>query len=183
MATALSGYSPVVSDDLTPSSPPAPPPPSTPNAPGPRSRRSNSAVGWVIAAVVVLVLAVAGGLFTAWIVANMKAVPGPVAGASPTPAHVTSSAHPSVAPGASVSPTDAPRFTPTPPPTAEVTLPPLTYVVEPGDHLVNIANLYGVTVQDILDLNGMTNPNKIQVGQTLLIPGYGNPPPTKPPKK
>jgi len=183
MAQAPSGYSPVVSDEVTPSSPPTPPLPSTSADSEPKSRRSNGAVGWVIAAVVVLALAVAGGLFTAWIVANMKAVPGPVAGASPTPAHVTSSAKPSIAPGASLLPTDAPRFTHTPPPTAEVTLPPFTYVVQPGDHLVNIANLYGVSVQDILDLNGMTNPNKLQVGQTLLIPGYGNPPPTKPPKK
>ena len=185
MAGAPSGYSPVVSDDVTPSSPPAPPPASIPDAPAPRSRGSNSAVGWVIAAVVVLALAVAGGLFTAWIVANMKAVPGPVAGASATPAHVGSSAVPSAQPGASVASTDAPRFTPTPQPTVEVTLAPFTYVVQPGDHLVNIANMFGVAVQDIIDLNGIKNANRLQVGQELLIPSYGvqpTPKPTKPPK-
>jgi LysM repeat protein len=185
MGRAPSGYSPVVSDDVTPSSQPAPPPPSTPDAPATRSRGSNSAAGWVIAAVVVLALAVAGGLFTAWIVANMKAVPGPVAGASATPAHVGSSSAPSAAPGATVAPTDAPRFTPTPPPTVEVTLAPFTYVVQPGDHLVNIANMFAVSVQDIISLNGIKNANRLQVGQELLIPGYGiqpTPKPTKPPK-
>lgn len=184
MPESRAGYSPHVTDDPTPTGPPAPPPTVPAAEQTTRPRASNGAVGWVIAAVVVLVLAVAGGLLTAWIVANMRAVPGPIAGASPTPGHVVSSAPPaSCSCIPSVAPTDAPRRTPTAPPTAEVTLPPFTYVVQPGDHLVNIANLYGVSVQDILDLNGMTNPNKIQVGQQLLIPGYGNPPPTKPPKK
>ncbi|HEY7025036.1 MAG TPA: LysM domain-containing protein [Candidatus Limnocylindrales bacterium] len=172
-----------MSDDVTPSSPPTPPPPIAPDPSKTRARASNGAVGWVIAAVVVLVLAVAGGLFTAWVVANMKAVPGPVAGASATPAHVDASAQPTVSPGASVEPTDAPRRTPTPPPTAEVTLPPFTYVVQPGDHLVNIAGMFQVAVQDIIDLNGIKNPNRLQVGQELLIPGYGVQPTPKPSKK
>lgn len=133
----------------------------------------------------VLALAVAGGLFSAWIVANMRAVPPPVA-AAPTPGQTISSAAPAGSAGASVAPTDAPRRTPTPAPTAEITPEPFVYVVEPGDHLVNIADLYGVSVQDIMDLNGITNPNRLSVGQQLLIPGYGvqpTPKPTKPPKK
>ena len=135
---------------------------------------------------VVLALAIAGGLFTGWIVANMKAVPGPVAGASPTPHATVPGAQPSASAAASSLPSGAPQHTPTPAPTVTVTAPPFTYVVQPGDHLVNIANMFAVDIQDVMDLNGITNPNRIQVGQELLIPGYGiqpTPKPTKPPKK
>jgi Tfp pilus assembly protein FimV len=134
--------------------------------------------------VVVLILAVAGGLFTAWVVANMRAVPAPVAFASPTPAPKASSCLGCASPTApAASSTPGPRFTPTPAPTVEVTPQPFTYVVQPGDHLVNIADLFQVSVQDIIDLNNIKNPNNIQVGQELLIPGYGVQPTPKPTKK
>lgn len=134
--------------------------------------------------VVVLILAVAGGLFTAWVVANMRAVPAPIAFASPTPAPHASSCLGCASPTApSASSTPGPRFTPTPVPTVELTPPPFTYVVEPGDKLVNIAAYFQVSVQDIIDLNNIKNPNNIQVGQELLIPGYGVQPTPKPTKK
>jgi len=160
--------------------------PGASDAPATAGRKSSGgAVGWLIAAVVVLVLAVAGGLFTAWVVANMRAVPGPVAAASPTPgqsAPAASSCACTPTPGTSAAPSGVPAHTPTPPPTPEVTLPPIVYVVQPGDHLVNIADLYSVSLQDVMELNGITNPNKISVGQEILIPGYGHLPPTKAPK-
>ena len=149
-------------------------------------RRASSGVfGWLIVAVIVLVLAVAGGLFTAWIVANMRAVPGPVALASPTPVAIGSSCTCTLTAPATELATPGARRTPTPLPTVETTPEPFTYVVQPGDHLVNIAGMFQVAVQDIIDLNGITNPNLLQVGQQLLIPGYGiqpTPKPTKPPK-
>jgi len=137
----------------------------------------------VIAVVVVLILAVAAGLFTAWIVANLRAVPG-VAAASPTPAPIASSACTDCASPSPVasSATAAPRFTPTPAPTVEITPPPFTYVVQPGDHLINIADMFQVDMQDIMDLNNISNPNKIYVGEQLLIPGYGVQPTPKPRK-
>ena len=188
MNVARAGYSPLVSDDFTPSGPAAAPPPQ-PDVPTSTPRRSRSGSSgfatWLIAAVVVLVLAVAGGLFTAWVVANMRAVPGPVAGASPTPRGSSASAAPSAAPGESLEPTGAPRRTPTAVPTVEVTAAPFVYVIQPGDHLVNIADMFQVDVQDIIDLNGIKNPDRIAVGQELLIPGYGvqpTPKPTKSPK-
>ena len=55
--------------------------------------------------------------------------------------------------------------------------------MEPGDKLVNIAAYFQVSVQDIIDLNNITNPNLITVGQELLIPGYGVQPTPKPTKK
>jgi hypothetical protein len=137
-----------------------------------------------LVAVVVLVLAVAGGLFTAWIVANMRAVPGgPIAAASATPgAAIASTCACTPSPAPSGLDTPGPRRTPTPLPTVEVTPAPFIYVIQPGDHLVNIADLYSVDIQDVMKLNGITNPNRISVGQQLLIPGYGVPPPTKKPR-
>ena len=134
-----------------------------------------------MAAAIVLILAVAGGLFTAWLVANMRAVPGPVAVASPTPVASGAVETPSSGEPSSVS-SEAPRRTPTPGPTAEVTPTPFVHVVQPGESLIYIAGLYHVTVDDIIALNDIQNPNRIQVGQELLIPGYGVPPTPKPPK-
>jgi LysM repeat protein len=63
----------------------------------------------------------------------------------------------------------APTATPTP----TATLPPgtqVTYVVQTGDTLYSIALHFGVSVQDLMNANGLTNPNYIQIGQTLIIP-------------
>ena len=129
---------------------------------------------------VVLILAVAGGLLTAWWVANSQSVPGPVAFASPTPGSSFVIATPTAsASGASPSPSEGPHRTPTPVPTEQATPEPYVYVVQPGDHLINIADLYGVDVDDIIELNDIKNANRLFVGQELLIPGYGTPPPEK----
>jgi LysM repeat protein len=177
-----------VSDDLSNSGPAAPPPaPSAAPPPAqsgaPVARRSSGrAATWSIAAIVVLALAIASGLFTAWVVASMRAVPGPVAGASATPLATVPGTLPSASASASSLPSDAPRRTPTPAPTVEVTAAPFVHIVQKGESLTYIAGLYQVDPQDIIDLNGITNPNRIAVGQALLIPGYGIQPTPKPPK-
>lgn len=51
------------------------------------------------------------------------------------------------------------------------TLPPVTYTVKPGDTLSGIADLFGVTVDDIVRANNIADPNALQVGQVLTIPG------------
>lgn len=51
-----------------------------------------------------------------------------------------------------------------------------SHTVEPGDNLQRIANIYGVTVAEIIAANNLTNPNRIIPGQVLVIPG--NPPAT-----
>jgi LysM repeat protein len=56
---------------------------------------------------------------------------------------------------------------PTPEPT------PIEHVVERGEFLSYIAGLYCTTVEDILALNEIQNPNRIQPGDVLLIPGGG----------
>jgi murein DD-endopeptidase MepM/ murein hydrolase activator NlpD len=44
------------------------------------------------------------------------------------------------------------------------------HVVQPGETLFRIAQAYGVTVDDIVATNGLTNRNIIHVGQRLTIP-------------
>jgi LysM repeat protein len=44
------------------------------------------------------------------------------------------------------------------------------YVVQPGDTLSGLAEDFGTTVEELLAANGLTDPNAIEVGQTLLIP-------------
>lgn len=43
------------------------------------------------------------------------------------------------------------------------------YVVQSGDTLTSIAKNMGVSIADLVDGNGITNPNQIQVGQKLLF--------------
>ena len=55
---------------------------------------------------------------------------------------------------------------PTPPPAAYN-----TYTVQPGDTLSGIASKYGTTYQRLAEINGITNPNIIHVGQVLKVYG------------
>ena len=60
---------------------------------------------------------------------------------------------------------------PTEPTTApEVPAGGTTYAVRSGDTLYTIAQRYGVTVQAIVDANKLSNPNRLDVGQQLIIP-------------
>ena len=141
--------------------------------------RAEAALPWVLAAVVVLILAVSGGLITAWLVATMHAVPAPVgAVATPTP-----SAAASVTPsgGPTEAPSDQPRHTPAPSsvPTQEPA--PFVYVVQRGDSVTGIAQTFQVDWQDIVALNDLKPPKyRIFLDQQLLIPGYGVQPTPKP---
>src|SRR5258708_5888540 len=74
---------------------------------------------------------------------------------------------------AALSPTvRAPAVSQTPAPT------PTVYVVQPGDTLGTIAQRFGVTVDVIMAANGITNPNLLSAGQSLVIPVPGSVPPT-----
>ncbi|MBK8985483.1 MAG: LysM peptidoglycan-binding domain-containing protein [Chloroflexi bacterium] len=91
--------------------------------------------------------------------------------------------------------TETPADLPTPVSTAAIAqataVPPTgaVYVVQTGDTLSTIATKTGVTVEDILAANNLTNANIISVGQQLIIPGWSgetaaavnpNPAPTNP---
>lgn len=62
---------------------------------------------------------------------------------------------------------------PSPSPSPTVGTGPGTYVVVGGDTLGAIAARYDTTVQHLMDLNDLTNPNLITSGQRLLVPGEG----------
>ena len=50
----------------------------------------------------------------------------------------------------------------------------MSYKVAAGDTLGKIAQKFGTTYQEIAKINGISNPNLIQVGQVLKIPGSGS---------
>ncbi len=45
------------------------------------------------------------------------------------------------------------------------------YVVQPGDNLYRIALRYNTSVYTLMQLNGMSNPNVVYVGQRLCVRG------------
>jgi LysM repeat protein len=55
------------------------------------------------------------------------------------------------------------RLIPTPTPAG-------LYVVQQGDTLSSLAEDFGTTVEELMAANGLTDPNAIKAGQTLLIP-------------
>lgn len=44
------------------------------------------------------------------------------------------------------------------------------YTVQPGDTLSDIAERFNTTLDELVAANGLTDPNALQPGQTLLIP-------------
>jgi LysM repeat protein len=81
-------------------------------------------------------------------------------------------------PAATATPTPRlPTATPTPrPPTSTPTVEPVVHTVEDGETLSRIAQNYGVTVEAIMEANGLTDPDRIIAGQTLIIPVPGGSP-------
>jgi LysM repeat protein len=67
-----------------------------------------------------------------------------------------------------------------PPPPPKFDLPPAAelttkkYTVKSGDSLSVIAKRFNVSRADLMKLNKISNPNKIRVGQKLILPGYVN---------
>ena len=60
--------------------------------------------------------------------------------------------------------------------------PTIRYVVQAGDTLGRLASKYGVTIRDLVVLNGIRNPDLIYVGQILLVPAPASPVPTPTPQ-
>jgi nucleoid-associated protein YgaU len=64
------------------------------------------------------------------------------------------------------------------PPAAEIPVeempatpePPLTHVVQRSENLTAIAAQYGVTVEALVSVNNISNPNRIEAGTVLTIP-------------
>ena len=115
-------------------------------------------------AVISLVISVAVVLL-----ANRQALPGDVATPS-TQANgtATTNAAPSAEAASSQGETAA----------TAVPTQPSSYLVQAGDTLSAIAEKFGVSLPDLMAVNGLTNEDFIQVGQQLTIPTQGAPLPT-----
>ena len=90
--------------------------------------------------------------------------PTPTPTATPT---ATSTPTATATPTVTATPTPTPEVTPSPQPT------PVTYIIQPGDTLEDIAARFGVDVESLAAANGITDPNLILVGQELIIPAPG----------
>jgi LysM repeat protein len=99
--------------------------------------------------------------------------PGGTPGISPTPAGT---------PGISPTPGGTPTATPTPASSPTPTPSEFTeYAVQQGDTLSTIAQRFGTTADELTRINGLTNPNTLDIGQKLKIPTPSRPTPTAAP--
>jgi LysM repeat protein len=133
-------------------------------------------IGYIALTAVVVVLAIGSAVYSA-----TKPIPTPSEALYTPYAIVSPSPKPAVTrqpatPMPIETRTAAPSPTPTPVATSTLTPSPTftSYVVKQGDTLSSIASAYGVTVQAILAANPeITDPNRISVGQVILIPPPG----------
>ncbi len=119
-------------------------------------------IAWTDLALAIGALVIAWGLWTRTLWPQQLGLPTPplatvIAIASPTPI-----------PTATPATTDLPA-TPTSV-AAAVTPTPIVHVVASGESLQYIARLYGVRIADIVAANQLTNPDRLRIGQELLIP-------------
>lgn len=100
-------------------------------------------------------------------------LPGVVPGVSPSPAPAATgnrTAAPTVAPTPSSVPTSTPSAPPASTPTPRPSIATTTYRVVSGDTLSSIAAQFNTSVATLAELNGITNPSRIRIGQVLLVP-------------
>lgn len=82
-------------------------------------------------------------------------------------------------PASTLQPTETVEAANTQPPTptdSPTPVPPLVYTVQEGDTLLAIAQAYGITVEEIVEANGLADPNMLSIGQELIIPNVPAPP-------
>lgn len=88
---------------------------------------------------------------------------------TPTPTATPTLGAPAAA--ASPRPTATPApYTPAPTATPTMTPTPIIYSIGRGDTLLQIAQKFGVTVRDLQETNGITDPRSLRVGQELIVP-------------
>ena len=90
--------------------------------------------------------------------------PSPTGAATAVPSPTSTST-----PSASSTPV-APVASPSPEPNTPTPQPSQTYVVQYGDTLSDIAQQFNVSVQQIVEMNNIADPNVILAGSTLKIP-------------
>jgi LysM repeat protein len=108
-----------------------------------------------------------GGAATASVTQAMTQAPAQTTIAT-APAATTAPA-PTQLPAASTeAPTAVPAAPTAPQATAQVSY--IEYTVQKGDILYTLAQKYGVTVEEILAINDIPNPQSLSVGQVIRIP-------------
>jgi LysM repeat protein len=107
--------------------------------------------------------------------AEITAMPEPTAAPASTAAPPEPTAAPPEPTAAPPEPTAAPEAPPLP--TAAPTAPPVAaepgyieYTVQKGDILYTIAQEHGVTIEEILAINQIPNPESLTVGEVIRIP-------------
>ena len=124
-----------------------------------------------------------GSVLALWLLIRPPGLPGessevivpetsPIASPVPiTPSPVTTPETPVA--GATAEPTPEPTDTPTPEPTPEPEGP-IEYTVEQDDTLFGIAEFFGISFEDLLAINGLSEEDAqfIQPGDVLAIPQY-----------
>lgn len=102
------------------------------------------------------------------VVTTQPAAPATQVAATTAPAAPTVTADTKPAPpAAAAAPAKAPAV-----PAAPVEVPEV-YTVERGDNPYTIAKRFGISYQDLLTLNGIEDPTKLQIGQKLKMPRPG----------
>ncbi|GAB4273215.1 MAG: hypothetical protein Kow0080_20580 [Candidatus Promineifilaceae bacterium] len=68
---------------------------------------------------------------------------------------------------------EQPESEPAPAPPPESPTSDIIHTVQTGDTLYAISQKYGVSIQAIVNANGLANPNDLEIGQQLVIPAGG----------
>jgi LysM repeat protein len=78
-----------------------------------------------------------------------------------------------IAPVVDVTPIEEPSAPPAPAPAPPAPVS-TTYLIKSGDTITSIAAKFGVSIQSVLDANGLTRASIIYAGRTLVIPGVSS---------
>jgi nucleoid-associated protein YgaU len=114
----------------------------------------------VLGVLIVLAIGAGIGFGAATLVPGLADASPPAATLPPPTERPTAPPIPTPSPSASPSPSPSPVPSPTP----------LVHTVKRGENLTQIAARYKVTVEAIVEANGLKNANLIEIGQKLVIP-------------
>jgi LysM repeat protein len=103
---------------------------------------------------------------------KIPAAPAPTPTPSPSPTPIPTPVAPAPTPTSTLAPTSAPNPAPVANPTPTPQSPSVvnnTYTIKSGDNLTRIAAMHNTTVNDLVKLNNISDPNKIYAGQTIKL--------------